>query len=241
MFNRALDISSQIFPISRNSSDQSLGVILNFYRFSYNQYLSHQLCLHWVLCFTTTTLAQGTIVSCLDYWESLSARFSLSPSLTSPEGLFVPQHRKWAFKHKPNHVTHPFSNPLRWRPLTLRIHSHDPHYLVLSHLSDIFYQPCPLLVLLQSCWLHHWSCPGCLHLTFPQPGMLIFARLILTFRSDFFPSNTPSKKPFLTTIPKSSHFLSSHPALGFFIVCAAIWHHIIDLFCYCLLIVCLPL
>lgn len=66
------------------------------------------------------------------------------------------------------------------------------------------------------------SCPGCLHLMFPQPGMLTFARLILTFRSDFFPSNTPSKKPFLPTILKSGHFLSSHPALGFFIVCAAI-------------------
>ena len=79
--------------------------------FSCSQYLSHQPChqLFRFMGFTITMLAQASssltlMVERVSQLEFHSYHPCQSPKL-HPGVLFVPQHRKWASKHKPNHVT----------------------------------------------------------------------------------------------------------------------------------------
>ena len=167
--------------------------------------------------------------SCFCYWQSLWARFSLS-LCWNPLTLGLSFPRKWnkPLKHKPKHVTLSYSEPL-WRllpalqiqfnPSTWPTWPGPPWHRFLPGFPCAHAVIAPLASLLVLRQAKHHPASGYLHLLFSPSGMLIFCMAFshISFRS------LPKwhlLEDFWVASLRSSHFLSSYPALCFSMICA---------------------
>lgn len=143
--------------------------------------------------------------------ESLSWIFTLPAPVKAPSFPRIcsscSTEREHLTKIKPCHT---LSKPLRRILLHLEYTSMThTRYLVLGCLSDVFYLPCPLLLLLQPHWLPQCPSnrpslilPGYLHWLFLQPEWGSLPSLFPRFIQISSQMTTLQKKSCLTTILK---------------------------------------